>query len=250
MPAMDYARVADLYDLYATWEGDIPFFREQAKERHNVLELMSGTGRLSVPLLEAGVQLTCLDSSPAMLSILRRKLREKGLAAQIVEADVTSFDMPGRFDLIVIPFHSFSEILEPESQRRALVTIRKHLSADGRFVCTLQSPSPRLLMADGMVHVRGRFRLPRGEGTLILSTVEIYDDRAHLVRGTQFYEILDSEGALREKRQMDVAFYVHTNASMERLLGEAGYRVLGLFGDYNGAEFQADRSPFMIWVTT
>jgi SAM-dependent methyltransferase len=185
-----------------------------------------------------------------MLSILRRKLREKGRTAQIVEADVTSFDIPGRFDLVVIPFHSFSEILEPESQLRALVRIRKHLSPDGRFICTLQSPSPRLKMADGTVHVRGEFTLPRGEGRLILSTVETYDEYAGLVRGTQFYDILDTEGTRRERRQTDLAFYVHTKASMENLLGEAGYRVRGLFGDYSGAEFQGDRSPFMIWVTT
>lgn len=39
---------------------------------------MYGTGRISIPVLEAGVNLTCMDASPAMLGILRQKLAAKG----------------------------------------------------------------------------------------------------------------------------------------------------------------------------
>ena len=65
---IDYDRVADVYDLYVTSELDISFYVEEAtKARGKVLELMCGTGRVSVPLLEAGVDLTCVDVSTGML---------------------------------------------------------------------------------------------------------------------------------------------------------------------------------------
>jgi hypothetical protein len=75
MPAMDYSIIADLYDVYARTELDVPFFLQESQVCRSVLELASGTGRLSLPLIEAGVPLSCLDNSPEMLGYLRRKLQ-------------------------------------------------------------------------------------------------------------------------------------------------------------------------------
>ena len=71
MPAMDYSRVAELYDAYVTTDFDVAFFLTEAHGAKHVLELMSGTGRLSLPLIRAGARLTCVDNSPEMLAILR-----------------------------------------------------------------------------------------------------------------------------------------------------------------------------------
>jgi SAM-dependent methyltransferase len=47
----------------------IPFWRDEARSvPGKVLELTCGTGRVSIPLLKAGVHLTCLDYSPGMLA--------------------------------------------------------------------------------------------------------------------------------------------------------------------------------------
>jgi uncharacterized protein YdhG (YjbR/CyaY superfamily) len=66
MPAMDYSKVADLYDLYAQIEVDISFFLQEAQGCNSILELTSGTGRLSLPLIRAHVPLTCLDYEQAI----------------------------------------------------------------------------------------------------------------------------------------------------------------------------------------
>src|SRR5919112_6745913 len=56
---IDYDRVADVYDLYVTSDLDVGFYVEEAtKVQGKVLELMCGTGRVSIPLLEAGVGFT------------------------------------------------------------------------------------------------------------------------------------------------------------------------------------------------
>ncbi len=60
----DYGPVANLYDIYVPATFDFDFFiNETTKSKGEVLELMSGTGRVSIPLLEAGVKLTCVDLS-------------------------------------------------------------------------------------------------------------------------------------------------------------------------------------------
>jgi ubiquinone/menaquinone biosynthesis C-methylase UbiE len=89
---MDYDRVAHLYDAYVQTELDIPFFLEEAKKVGGpVLELMCGTGRVSLPLLEAGIDLTCADSPAGMLEVFRGKLEDEGLAAEVIQADACPF---------------------------------------------------------------------------------------------------------------------------------------------------------------
>src|SRR5512141_639103 len=128
-----YDRVADVYDTYVVVVFDIPFFVAEARScSGEVLELMSGTGRVSVPLVEAGVRLTCVDISAGMLAVLRDKLARRGLSASVFQRDVCELDLGKTFDLIMIPFHSFSEIVSPDDERRALQRIRAHLSPDGR----------------------------------------------------------------------------------------------------------------------
>ncbi|HSN68315.1 MAG TPA: class I SAM-dependent methyltransferase, partial [Thermoanaerobaculia bacterium] len=61
MAPIDYDSVAALYDAYITTDFDVAFFADEVRRsRGPVLELMSGTGRLSIPLIEAGAELTCV----------------------------------------------------------------------------------------------------------------------------------------------------------------------------------------------
>jgi SAM-dependent methyltransferase len=212
-----------------------------------VLELMSGTGRLSIPLIEAGVRLTCVDSSPAMLNIFRKKLARRHLTATLIEMDVCELALGQAFPLIILPFHSFSEITDAVLQRRALKKIHNHLTENGRFICTLHNPATRLKMADGSQRLVGEFPLEPEGGTLCLHSIEIFDPAAMLVSGQQFYETYDAAGRLQATRVIDICFYIHTATSFERLVDEAGFRIEALYGDYSRADFEPERSPAMIW---
>ena len=105
MSLIRYDDVADLYDVHVTVDRDVPFFVTEAQRvSGKVLELMAGTGRVSVPLVEAGVELTCVDTSEGMLQRLRNKLHAKGLSAVVHRADIRDFDLRERFALALIPF--------------------------------------------------------------------------------------------------------------------------------------------------
>jgi SAM-dependent methyltransferase len=111
-PAMDYSHLAQLYDTYASFTIDVPFYLNEARQQGGqILELMSGTGRVSLPLIESGFPLTCVDSSPQMLQMLRDKLAAKQLTASVLEMDVRELDLGRAFDLVFIPFNSFSELV-------------------------------------------------------------------------------------------------------------------------------------------
>jgi len=248
MPAMDYAQVADLYDSYVQTALDVDFFLAEAASCRSVLELTSGTGRLSLPLLRAGVPLTCLDSSPDMLAILRRKLVEAGLSAPVHLQDATDFALGERFELVIIPFNSFAEFLGRAAQQSALAAIARHLVPGGRLIVTRHNPAVRLRQVDGELHVRGQFALPGGAGTLFLSSVERYDAAAEQVAGAQFYELYDGAGLLQAKRFVALRFDLLARETMAALAVEAGFAVEALYGDYQRATFEPATSPFMIHV--
>lgn len=246
--AIDYTNIADLYDFYVKTDVDIPFFLNEAKKcAGEVLELMAGTGRVSIPLIEAGIRLTCIDKSPEMLMVLRQKLKQRNLCAQIYEMDVCEMRLGKEFDLIFIPFHSFSEILSPVDQRNALASIHHHLSQNGYFICTLHNPVVRLSRVTGEKQLLGEFPMAK-QGILCLWTSERYNFESHLVHGNQIYEIYDNKDKLQSSIDLQLQFYLYTKIEFEDLITSAGFTIAALYGDYSYASFIDNTSPFMIYV--
>ena len=116
---------------------DIPFYvglaREAASRGERVLELGCGTGRVTIPMAQAGAEVTGLDSSPAMLDIARAKRERAGVTVRWVEGDMADFELPERYGLVVIPFRSFLHLIGDEDQLNCLAAIHGHLTAGGRL---------------------------------------------------------------------------------------------------------------------
>lgn len=249
MSAMDYERIAHLYDSYVQSDFDIDFFLERTgKAAGKVLELMAGTGRVSIPLLEAGVDLTCVDSSPAMLKVLQRKLQDKKISATVIEMDVRELALGEKFELIFIPFHSFAEITSVSDQRRTLAKIYEHLQDNGRFICTLHNPSSRLKTVDGSKRLLGQFPVDKDNGVLFLWGLEKFAEEENIVTGYQFYEFYDKDGQFLSKSFLDIRFYVHSRESFESLAVEVGFKIESLYGSYACAAYNENTSPVMIWT--
>ncbi|MGD1952524.1 MAG: class I SAM-dependent methyltransferase [Leptolyngbyaceae cyanobacterium] len=244
-----YANIADIYDSYVQTTLDIPFLLDQVRgASSDILELMCGTGRISLPLIEAGARLSCVDKSPEMLAILERKLAQHGLSATVHPVDVCQLDLNKQFDRILLPFQSFAEILSQHEQRQALDRIHQHLSSNGRFICSLHNPKIRLKTVDGRLKLRAHPPLPDASGSLMLWTMETYDPDNKIVHGLQFIETYDPQGTMRAKRFMEIQFSVLEKETFEAMLNDAGFKTLALYGDYAYGDFQPMTSPFMIWV--
>ncbi|MBI1928990.1 class I SAM-dependent methyltransferase [Candidatus Poribacteria bacterium] len=209
---------------------------------------MSGTGRVSLPLIEGGVRLTCVDNSPEMLAILREKLKKRGLSADVYPMDVRELTLQKQFELVVIPFHSFAELLSLSDQRRTLEGIYQHLSETGRFICALHNPPVRLKSVDGQLRLLGKYPFENRQGTLLLWGLANYDAVNRTVSGLQFYEEYDINGIMQSKRVLEIRFCMLERGNFEELVTSIGFKVMVLYGDYSYSAFQEDTSPFMIWI--
>ena len=246
---IDYDRVADVYDLYVASELDVGFYVEEASEvGGKVLELMCGTGRVSVPLLEAGVDLTCVDASEGMLARLEERLRAKKFDARLLRADVRHLDLGQEdFDLALIPFHSFSELVSPHDQELTLRAVHGCLKEGGRLICPLHNPAIRAKSADGALRLNGSFPTADG-GLLVVSGFETLDEGSGVVDRVQLYEFFDASNKLRAKRVLPMRFALIDGSGFCELARAAGFLPVALYGDYERGEYREDSSHFMIWI--
>lgn len=249
MKTNDYDPIASLYDIYVPATFDIDFFiKETSRSKGEVLELMSGTGRVSIPLLEAGVKLTCVDLSAELNAAFQEKLNQKGLKADIYQMDICELDLDKKFDMIIIPFHSFAHITSPERQRKALERIREHLLSEGTFICTLGNPAIRKQAVNGQLRLFRTYPLDGGGSLLLWILEEFSCDDNQVVEAMQFFEEYDADGTLRAKRLLELHFRLSGKEEFEELANAVGFDIKAFYGDYSYAEFNEASSPFMIWV--
>src|SRR3954471_23257960 len=83
METSPYDRIARLYDPWSrSVVEDVGFYVSEARKAGGtVVELGVGTGRIAVPVAEAGVPVIGVDSSAGMLEVCRARAEEAGVAA-------------------------------------------------------------------------------------------------------------------------------------------------------------------------
>jgi SAM-dependent methyltransferase len=248
MPAFDYSVIADLYDSFCRFEDDIEFFRESLKNTQGlVLELMVGTGRVSVPLLEAGVELVCVDASLPMLEVLKGKLRGRDLGAHIVCCEVERLPFECCFQAGIWPFHGISELAARDDRHRALRELCEALVEGALLLVTLHNPTVRHQTIDGQWHDHGTYSHLDGRGAVALSSRLEVDPEDGSIVGVQRVEELSESGERLASREVPLRFALPSRAEMECEFQDLGLDVEELWGDYEGSLFDAGKSPHMIW---
>ena len=245
--SINFDLVADLYDSYVTVNQDLQFFIDETSgTQDEILELMCGTGRVSIPLLESGKKLCCVDYSKGMLEIFKQKIKGKNYPLRMIQMDVTKLDLDRKFELILLPFHSLSEILTADLQFKALKAISDHLKPSGIFICTLQNPTLRLKTADGMTRHLGEFSLPNNN-KMIVSYSNKYNPETGIVSGFQLYELFDGSRKLIEKRRLEINFKPISDSEFRNLINTLDLVIINMYGDYSRNDFNEQSSNFLIY---
>lgn len=152
MDAVDagpYEAIADIYDVWcAEVVEDIDFYVEAcAGAGGPVVEIGAGTGRIALPLAEAGHRVLAVDRSPAMLARLRRRaaLLSDPVADRIETVVGTLEALPplGPTDRILAPFRTLLHLADDEARVRLLAAVRDRLTPGGRFVFDVFEPTDR-----------------------------------------------------------------------------------------------------------
>ncbi len=243
--SIEFDVVADLYDYYVKTDMDIGFYLDLCKGHQNILELMCGTGRVSLPLMREGFRLTCVDYAAGMLEVFRSKLKESD-RVEIICQDICSLILKEKYDLVFIPFNSIAEITDNRKRKQAFERIYEHLLPNGLFFCSLYNPAYRIKSADGNLKLLGRFKMDSNR-ILIASYCNTYSDKEKNIGGVQFYEIFDEHNRMIEKRMLDICFSVISQDEMSEMARSVGFTVKAIYGDYKMRQFSPE-SQFMNFI--
>jgi len=249
--------MASLYDYFSTGlEGDVQFYVEEAiKAGSPVLELGCGTGRILIPVAEAGVNAFGLDNSPEMLAIAKQKVSrldaETQQRIQLVKGDMRDFSLGQQFKLIMIPYRVFLHLLTPEDQRRALACIREHLADDGRLILNIFDPRLDIFTQHAgplgaSMKMNKEFVHPDTGRRFLVWDTRKHDMERQIIEMYFIFEELDDDGRVISKTYSPLTLRYAFRYEMQYLLELCGYRIEALYGDFRRGSFRY--AGEQIWV--
>lgn len=249
----DYDKWADVYDLvYSYVQDDINFFIEESKLCNGeILELGSGTGRVTIPIANAGCIVTGLDFSSEMISLSRKKALDVLPNADnldFIQQDMRDFDLRKKFSKIIIPFRGFQSLLNVQDQELTLRSIKNHLDSDGKLIFSVFVPD-LLMIADGYIpfsHFRDVQDPISGKKVSLWHEGEIdtFNQIMHIrVTAKSMY----SDHTV--VKDFDREFQIRYSFRWEifHLLNSCGFKVEEIYGDFMYSPYNED-STEMVWV--
>lgn len=254
--ADEYEGAAEFYDYVAPYatRGDVQFYVDESLASNGpVLELGCGTGRVLIPIARAGVKITGLDVSPAMLDLCRAKLRAEPQdiqsKAELQHGEMRSFELGKKFALITLPFRPFQHLLTVEDQLACLACIHRHLEPGGRMILDLFNPS-----LDYLVNRPIGEELPEGppftlpDGRHVVRTFRIAaQDRFAQVNDVELIYSWSLNGrSEREVHSFRMRYLFRFET--EHLLARSGFVVDALYAGYDRSAFGSTYPGELIFV--
>ena len=243
----------DAYAPFYDWENaqtlgrrDVAFWRRVAGGASGpVLELGCGTGRVSLPLARAGVNLVGIDRSAPMLDHARRRItksptRQIAKSLRLVRGDIRTLPFgDGAFPMVLAPYGILQSLIRPRDLTATLASVARVLVEGGTFGIDLVPDVPKWREYENRVQLRGR----AGGARLTLIETVRQDPKRHLTTFEQKY--VEQRGGKTREHCFDLTFRTLSVRQMTRQLERAGFRIEAVLGDYRGRPWD-DRAD--VWI--
>ncbi len=234
MEGFDARSYGDAFaDVYDDWYGDISDVDATVADLlalagdGPVLELGVGTGRLAIPLAEAGVargvRVVGIDTSAAMLDRLRE--RDRPGRVEVVEGDMVDDLPPGPFTLAFVAYNTFFNLTNEGAQAACFRSVAARLAPGGRFVLEAFVPDDPPRRGDDVA-----VRSMTADRVVLLVTVQDPDRRT--VDG-QFVELRNGGGVRLRPWSIRYA----APSELDQMASAAGLELEHRWESFGGAPF-------------
>ncbi|MFQ5648403.1 MAG: class I SAM-dependent methyltransferase [bacterium] len=247
-----YLDYAEYYDLDHNTQVDVEFYLDYARQCGSpILELACGTGRLTIPLAEAGHEIYGVDFSENMLALCRGKIEGNNLVERIhlFCDNMTRFDLPRKdFTLVFIPVRSFMHLFTQSDQLACLRRAFEHLRPGGLFIVDVYAPAFSVLAQepDGSFRKRGAFELPNGH-SVIRKDRFVKNDPVKQIQHVEIrFEETDGTGALVRERIVPMDTRYTFRYELQLLLERVGFELVDVFGDYDKSTYDGSGEIIMV----
>ena len=144
-----------------------------------ILELASGGGRLTVPLLGLGRPVVAVDLSPSMIDILRARISalpttRVAPGSRALVGDMTCFHVPERFGAVVLGATSIA-LLDRAGRHAFFRGAREHLAEDGVLLVTASTPDHAYTAGSRSSRIRSVPGPGGGPGAAVVTSAVTHD---------------------------------------------------------------------------
>lgn len=239
-----YDSFALVYDLqHRTFLDDVPMYVQLARShagQAGILELGAGTGRVMVPLVEAGFRVVGVDESSEMLRLAGENLRRSPNAPterwSLIEADARSLRIEERFNMAFIALNTFLHNATRDDQLASLASARRHLNAGGVLIVDLPPNDEMAFQPDD-----GEFQF---EASMVDPATQIQYNKyvaSRVFWATQqqelTYRIERRQGSKMEQQIVSFKLRHVLKHEMELLLLQSGFEAPAWLGDYDQSTY-------------
>ncbi len=220
-------RIAGTYDdWYGGYDPAAIDALHELAQVGRALELGIGTGRIALPLTQAGIEVHGIDASVAMLAQLRAK--PGGDRIPVTLGDMADVAVEGEYALIYVVFNTFYALLTQGEQVRCFGNVARHLVPTGSFVVEAFVPD-----------------LTRFSGHQALRTVDLTENRVRLDATTHdpvTQQLVSQHVVLTEQgiRLYPVRLRYVWPAEFDLMAQLAGLQLRHRWGSWSKAAFTAD----------
>ncbi|MGB3713727.1 MAG: class I SAM-dependent methyltransferase [Candidatus Promineifilaceae bacterium] len=134
-----YGLIAETWAEFGVETPELPYYLKQIQRfGQPVLDLACGTGRLLLPLLQAGIDIDGCDISPDMLRLCREKAKPDGLNPRLFQQPMHELDLPRSYRMIYI-CGSFGLAGSRQFDQATLEQCHEHLEEGGALVLNIEA---------------------------------------------------------------------------------------------------------------
>jgi len=208
-----------------------------------ILEIMSGTGFIAIPLARAGHDVTGVEMAEPMLVEAARKAKAAGVDITWVQGDARNFDLGRQFKLILLPSNSICHLLTRQDLEACLAAVARHLQPNGRFALNVFVPSlPLLLTTPEEEQDFGGYVDPDSGEQVVMTHRSRYDADTQLKHNQLFRRV--GNGPIEPDGELTMRIYFPQE--LDALLWCNGFEIEDKYGD-DGRAFDA-RSGMQYYI--
>jgi len=249
--------IADMYDQQVTETDDVAFLLSAiAAKSQRILEVCCGSGRILVPLAEAGHDVSGFDADEYMLAKI--PFKAKGLAnIHWLESDAVHDDWGEGFDIVVLAgnilYNIVSDMGYAQAQELFIQKAASSLKPGGHVYIEYQPGGHRIMQSEPS-HSKEDERFVVWEGSdadgnhgRMILLGGGYDMATGLDSFTRRFELVLPTG---ETITQDIPSQKHF-ASLPQLhewLGNAGFVIEWEYGDYQKSRVDCDSRAVIIYA--
>ncbi len=194
-----------------------------------VLDLCCGPGRFSIPLAQAGFEVTAVDLDGFLLGKAREYAAAELAKIEFLQADMKDFRRRAGFDLIISMYSSFGYFEDSQQDRQVLANCFESLRPGGRLLLDVRGKE---------IHAMSKVESVADEtpaGALLFQRSRVCDGWSRTVTD---WVLIEGERVHR----FEVRVNLYSGQELKAMLEDVGFGAVHIFGDLGGRPYDMQAS--------